>query len=267
MCDDDLVTLEVRGAVAKLTLNRPQAHNALNTALIDALAERLRTLDADDAVSVILLAGTGRHFAAGADIREMSTLDATAMVADDFAGCCTVLAEVSKPVIALVHGAALGGGCELVEMCDMVIAADSALFGHPEVTLATMPGAGGTQRLMRAVGKAMAMRLLLTGQPIDAATALASGLVSQVVPAAELEATGWTVAARVASFPLVTLRCLKEAALLAHETPLREGLPLERRLFHRTFVTPERQEGMAAFLDKRPPAWAAPAASPEGDAA
>lgn len=244
-----------RGRVAGLTLNRPQARNALNRALCDQLAAALAEVERDDSLSVVVLAGAGRHFAAGADIAEMAGLSAEEVERTDFAGCCPDLGTFGKPVVTLVQGVALGGGCELVEMSDVVIAAEDARFGHPEITLGTMPGCGGTQRLMRAAGKARAMDMLLTGEPVDAATAQAAGLVSRIVPADRLEAEGWAVAARIANFPLAALKAMKAAARLAHEEPLARGLRQERRLFQQGLLSPPTREGMTAFLEKRPPAW------------
>lgn len=252
----DLVTVAVAEGVATVVLNRPEALNALSMPLVAALTSTLDRLESDPAAKVILLAGAGRHFAAGADIGEMLDMTVAEVAATDFAGCCTRLVGCAKPIIAAVQGAALGGGCELVEMCDVVIAAESARFGHPEITLATMPGAGGTQRLPRAMGKAKALDLLLTGRTMAATEAERAGLVSRVVADAALMDEALAVARRIAGFSAPVLRAVKQAVGAAFRTGLDDGLLLERSLFHLTFATADRREGMAAFLAKRPPHWA-----------
>ncbi|HEY0838188.1 MAG TPA: enoyl-CoA hydratase-related protein [Azospirillum sp.] len=250
---DDLVSVSVDGAVAVVTLNRPKARNALNVALTDALAAALDRLEADAGVKAIVLTGAGEHFAAGADVKEMLPMTAHDVLTADFAGCCTRLAGVRTPVVAAVRGYALGGGCELVEMCDVVVAAESARFGHPEVGVGTMPGAGGTQRLPRSVGKHKAMDLLLTGRPMTAEEAERAGLVSRVVPDERLMEEALDVARRIASLSAPVVRLIKESVNHAFRGSLPDGLAFERRLFHLTFATEDRREGMAAFVEKRPP--------------
>ncbi|GAA0587708.1 enoyl-CoA hydratase-related protein [Caenispirillum bisanense] len=248
-----LVLVEHRDRIACLTLNRPQARNALSRDLAAALTAAVTEAEADPAVAVILLAAAGPHFCAGADIAEMAALEPADLLADDFSGACPALAVARKPVVAAVQGAALGGGCELVEMCDVVIAADTARFGHPEITLATMPGCGGTQRLMRAVGKAVALDLLLTGRPLTAAEALAAGLVSRVVAADRVADEALAAAAIIAAHAPAAVQRLKQAALAAHELPLAAGLTLERHLFHQGFPSPARRAAMAAFAGRSSP--------------
>ncbi len=245
-----LVLVDRRDRVACLTLNRPQARNALSRALVDALTAALAAADDDPSVAVILLAAAGPHFCAGADIAEMAALEPETLLAEDFSGGCPALAAVGKPVVAVVQGAALGGGCELVELCDIVIAADTARFGHPEITLATMPGCGGTQRLMRAVGKAVALDMLLTARTLSAPEAVAAGLVSRVVPADRLAAEGLAIASQIAARSADAVQRLKRAALAAHDLPLAAGLTLERHLFHQGFLAPDRRTAMAAFVAK-----------------
>lgn len=253
----DLTTVTIHDdGVAEVTMNRPGALNALSPALIDALAAAFRALDQDDAARVILLAGAGRHFCAGADIKAMLDMTAADAVRTAFSGCCDALAAVRKPVVVAVHGHAVGGGCELVEMCDVVIAAHDAVFGHPEATVGTMPGAGGTQRLPRALGRHKALDLLLTGRTMDAAEAEHAGLVSRIVPAERLRAEARTVAGRIAGLSRPVLAMIKQAVNDAFETPLRDGMRLERALFHRSLTLDDAREGMAAFRDRRPPAFA-----------
>jgi len=247
-------TLDQRG-IAVVTLDRTEAHNALCRPLIAQLDAVLDRLDADPLVRVIVLRGAGGNFAAGADLREMLPITAAEALLDDFAGCSRRLPCVKKPVVAAVEGWALGGGCELVEMCDVVIAADTARFGHPEVTVGAMPGAGGTQRLVNALGKAKALDLLLTGRTMTAEEAERCGLVSRIVPAERLEVEAMEVAARIGSFSAPLVRMLKEAARHAQETASGTGLAHERRLFQLTFALEDRREGMAAFIEKRPPVY------------
>lgn len=253
--DERRVVVAIEAGVAVVTLNRPDARNALSRALIMALDAALDSLDADPVVRVVLLCGAGGNFAAGADLKDMLAMSAADVLLEDFTGCSRRLAQVAKPVIAAVDGWALGGGCELVEMCDLVIAAENARFGHPEVTVATMPGAGGTQRLVRALGKAKAFDLLLTGRTMTADEAERCGLVSRVVPAERLMDEAMEVARRIASFSAPVLRMMKDAALRAHTAALDEGVAHERRLFQLTFALEDRREGMTAFVEKRPPSW------------
>jgi enoyl-CoA hydratase/carnithine racemase len=239
-----------------IRLNRPQALNALNTAMMTELAAALDTAEADAAVLCVVLAGSDRAFAAGADIREMAgkTYPQT-FLADFITGAHDRAARFRKPLIAAVAGFALGGGCELAMMCDIVICADTAKFGQPEVTLGIAPGIGGSQRLTRAVGKAKAMDMILTGRMIDAAEAERIGLVSRVVPAADLMTEALAVAVKIAALSPVAAMMCKEMVEAAFETPLTQGLRVERRLFQTLFATADQKEGMAAFLEKRKPAF------------
>jgi enoyl-CoA hydratase len=246
------ILVETKTRVGIIRLNRPQALNALNTALNAELAQAITAFDADDGVGCILITGSEKAFAAGADIKEMSDKSAVDMFAADFAAAWHATANARKPVIAAVAGFALGGGCELVMQCDIVIAADNAKFGQPEIKLGIIPGIGGTQRLPRAVGKAKAMDLILTGRMMDAAEAERAGLVSRVVPAASLMDEAMKLAETVGAMSLPALIAAKEAVNRAFETPLAEGIRFERRVFHMLFATEDQKEGMAAFVEKRP---------------
>jgi enoyl-CoA hydratase len=246
------ILIETKGRVGIIRLNRPQALNALSSALNAEVAAAIAAFDADDGVGCILLAGSDKAFAAGADIKEMAEKSAADMFTGDFMVDWHVAAAARKPVIAAVAGFALGGGCELVMQCDIVIAADSAKFGQPEIKLGLIPGIGGTQRLPCAVGKAKAMDLILTARMMDAAEAERAGLVSRVVPAASLMEEAMKLAETVATMPLPALIAAKEAVNRAFETPLAEGIRFERRMFHALFSTEDRKEGMAAFVEKRP---------------
>jgi enoyl-CoA hydratase len=250
------ILVETRDAVGVITLNRPQALNALCAALIDELAQALDALEADDGIGCILLTGSEKAFAAGADIKEMQDKSFMQVYLEDFiTKGWERLAQTRKPVIAAVAGYALGGGCEIAMMCDMIIAADTAKFGQPEITLGTIPGSGGTQRLARFVGKAKAMDLCLTGRMMDADEAERAGLVARVVPAAELLDEALKAAAKIASLSLPAVMMAKEAVNRAYETTLAEGIRFERRMFHASFAMDDRKEGMAAFVEKRKPAW------------
>jgi enoyl-CoA hydratase len=250
------ILVERRGAVGVVTLNRPAALNALNAALIAELASALDELETDAAVGAIVLTGNEKAFAAGADVKEMVSKTYPEIYCEDFiTRGWERLGQCRQPVIAAVAGFALGGGCELAMMCDIVIAADTAKFGQPEITLGTIPGAGGTQRLTRFVGKAKAMDLCLTGRMMDAAEAERAGLVSRIVPAAELLSEAVTIAERVAQMSRPVAMMVKEAVNRAYETTLAEGVRFERRLFHSTFSTADQKEGMAAFIEKRKPAF------------
>ena len=246
------ILVETKGRVGVITLNRPQALNALNAALNAELAQAIAALDADDGIGCIVITGSEKAFAAGADIKEMADKTAVDMLMNDYCGTWHVAANARKPVIAAVAGFALGGGCELVMQCDIVIAADTAKFGQPEIKLAIIPGIGGTQRLPRAVGKAKAMDLILSGRMMDAGEAERAGLVSRVVPAASLIEETMKLADTIASMSLPALMAAKEAVNRAFETPLAEGIRFERRLFHALFATDDQKEGMAAFVEKRP---------------
>jgi enoyl-CoA hydratase len=249
-----VVLTEVRGPIGIATLNRPEALNALNTPLLDALADTLEAWDADPAVRVMVVTGSDKAFAAGADIKEMAPKSFAEMHRENiFGGQIDRIARIAKPVIAAVAGFALGGGCELAMALDILLAADTAKFGQPEITLGIMPGLGGSQRLVRAVGKAKAMELCLTGRMMDAAEALAAGLAARVVPAAELMAEAVKLAEKIAAQPLPAAAMVKDAVNRAFEMPLAEGLAYERRAFHAMFATHDQKEGMAAFSAKRKP--------------
>ena len=245
---------ETRDRVAIVTLNRPQRLNALSDPLAAELACAMRGFDDDPGIAVIVVTGSEKAFAAGADIGAMAEWDYAKVYGDDYiTKNYEAVRQVRKPVIAAVAGYALGGGCELAMTCDMIIAADTAKFGQPEITIGTMPGMGGTQRLPRAIGKAKAMDWCLTGRMVDAAEAERAGLVARVVPAAQLMEETLAVAAKIASYSLPVVLKIKEAINRAYESSLAEGLLFERREFHATFALEDRREGMAAFVDKRKP--------------
>ena len=250
------IIVEKRDAVGLITLNRPKALNALCAALIQDLAAALDDLEADDAIGAIVVTGSERAFAAGADIKEMQSKSYMDVYKEDF---ITVgwerLSQTRKPVVAAVAGFALGGGCEIAMMCDLIIAADTAKFGQPEITIGTIPGSGGTQRLTRFVGKSKAMDLCLTGRMMDAEEAERCGLVARVVPADKLLDEALAVAGKIASLSQPAVMMAKEAVNRAYETTLAEGIRFERRLFHSTFSTEDQKEGMAAFTEKRDPKW------------
>jgi len=250
----DNIRVEQRGKVGWITLHRPQALNALNDALIDELGAALLAFDADAAIGAIVVTGSERAFAAGADIAAMKDLSYMDVFKSDFiTRNWDVVRRIRKPLIAAVAGYALGGGCELAMMCDIVLAADNARFGQPEIKIGVIPGAGGTQRLPRAIGKAKAMELVLTGRLMDAAEAERSGLVSRVVPADRLLDEALAVATTIAGMSGPSVMMAKEAVNRAYESPLSEGLLFERRQFHALFATADQKEGMAAFVEKRPP--------------
>lgn len=245
--------VETRGPVGLIRLNRPQALNALSAALVDELAAALAGFEADDAIGAIVLTGSEKAFAAGADVKEMAEKTFASCIVEDFiTRGWEAVTTVRKPVIAAVAGYALGGGCELAMMADFILAADTAKFGQPEITLGVIPGAGGTQRLTRAVGKAKAMEMVLTGRIIDAAEAERAGLVARVVPAAELLDEAIRAAERIAGFGRIAVIAAKDAVNCAFETTLAEGVRYERRSFHALFATEDQKEGMAAFIAKRP---------------
>jgi enoyl-CoA hydratase len=235
-----------------IQLNRPKALNALNATLKDQLLAAAERFDADPNVGCIVITGSDKAFAAGADIKEMANKTYIDVFAEDFAADYERLTRVRKPIVAAVAGFALGGGCELAMMCDVIIAADTAKFGQPEIKLGVIPGMGGTQRLIRAVGKAKAMDLILTGRMMDAVEAERSGLVARVVPASVLMEEAMKIAESIASLSLPSLLAAKEAINRALETSLSEGLRFERRVFHGLFATHDQKEGMAAFVAKRP---------------
>jgi enoyl-CoA hydratase len=245
---------EAVDAVTVVRLNRPQALNALNGQLLAELCQALDAAEADEGVRCVLLTGSERAFAAGADINEMADKSYVEMFgADYFAAIGERIERFRKPLLAAVAGYALGGGCELAMMCDVIIAADTAKFGQPEINLGVTPGIGGTQRLPRAVGKAKAMDLVLTARMMDAAEAERAGLVSRVVPADRLLEEAMAAAAKIAAQSPLAIAMCKELVKAAYETPLSAGIALERRLFHSLFAFDDQKEGMAAFLEKRPP--------------
>jgi len=247
------IIVERRGRVGIVRLNRPQVLNALNATLRNELLGAVEAFDADADVGCILLTGSEKAFAAGADIKEMADQSYIDIFRADYTADYERLARVRKPIIAAVAGFALGGGCELAMMCDLIIAADNAKFGQPEIKLGVIPGIGGTQRLTRAVGKAKAMDLILTGRMMDAAEAERSGLVARVAPSARLMEEAIKVAETIAAMSQPSLLAAKEAVNRSFETSLAEGVRFERRVFHALFATKDRKEGMAAFIEKRPP--------------
>ena len=249
------IIVETRGPVGLITLNRPDALNALNSALIQDLNHALDAYEADDAIGCIVLTGSEKAFAAGADIKEMQSKSYMDAYMGDFIGKWERLSTFRKPVIAAFAGYALGGGCEMAMMCDFIIAADTAKFGQPEIKLGVMPGAGGSQRLTKFVGKSKSMEMCLTGRMMDAEEAERSGLVSRIVPAAELIEDAVKTATAIAGMSLPIVMMTKESVNRAYETTLAEGVRFERRLFHSMFATEDQKEGMAAFAEKRKPAF------------
>ena len=249
------IIVETRGHVGLITLDRPDALNALSSALMTELGEALDAFEADDAIGAIVITGSQKAFAAGADIKEMQSKTYMEAYREDFLAGWDRIAALRKPVIAAVAGYALGGGCELAMMCDFIIAGDNAKFGQPEIMLGVMPGAGGTQRLARSIGKAKAMDLCLTGRQMDAEEAERCGLVSRVVPVDDLIDEAIKAAEKIASYSAPSVMMTKEAINRAFETPLAEGLRFERRLFHSLFATEDQKEGMAAFVEKRKPSF------------
>jgi enoyl-CoA hydratase len=253
MASYENILVETHGRVGLIRLNRPSALNALCDALVRELGQQLLSFDADKSIGAIVLTGNDRAFAAGADIKEMRDRTNPSAMVEDFIGTAweTVL-KIKKPVIAAVSGFALGGGCELAMMCDMIIAADTAKFGQPEINLGVIPGAGGTQRLTRSVGKSKAMDMVLTARMMDAAEAERANLVSRVFPADKLLPEVMKIAERIASLSPVAVQFAKQAVNRSYETTLVEGVRYERALFLSLFGTPDQKEGMAAFVDKRP---------------
>jgi enoyl-CoA hydratase len=249
----ETIIAETRGRVGLITLNRPKALNALNSALIGELVAALDGFEGDDAVGAIVITGSEKAFAAGADIKEMQGLSFVDAYVGDYAAGLERVSRTRKPVIAAVAGYCLGGGCELAMLCDTIVAADTAKFGQPEITLGILPGMGGTQRLTRAVGKAKAMDMVLTGRMMDAAEAERAGLVTRVFPAQALVAEALKMGERIASLSRPAVLMAKESVNRAFEGPLAEGLRFERRLFHALFATEDQKEGMAAFAEKREP--------------
>ncbi|MBP7691343.1 MAG: enoyl-CoA hydratase/isomerase family protein [Anaerolineales bacterium] len=252
---DQFILTETRGAVGLVRLNRPKELNALNASLMAALAAALAAFDADPALGALVIAGSERAFAAGADIKEMAGASAVDMLTRDSLDHWDRLRQLKKPLIAAVAGHCLGGGCELAMTCDLIVAAETARFGQPEINLGVIPGAGGTQRLTRAVGKALAMEMVLNGRLITADEAYRFGLVNRVVPAEAYLDEALTLAAQIAARAPLAVRLGKEAVNHAFETPLTEGLAAERRAFYFLFSTEDQKEGMAAFVEKRKPQW------------
>jgi enoyl-CoA hydratase len=248
----ETILVETKGSVGIIRLNRPQALNALNAQVNKDLTAAIDAFETDDKIACVVLTGNEKAFAAGADIKEMAGMSYLDAFKGDFAGNWDRIARMRKPIIAAVSGFALGGGCELAMMCDMIIAADTAKFGQPEIKLGVIPGIGGTQRLTRVVGKAKAMDLNLTGRMMDAAEAERSGLVARVVPAASLMDEAMKAAETIASMSMVATMTAKAAVNRAFETTLAEGILFERRTFHALFATHDQKEGMAAFVEKRP---------------
>jgi enoyl-CoA hydratase len=249
----ETIIAETKGRVGLIRLNRPNALNALNAQIVKDISAALDGFEADDTIGAIVITGSDKAFAAGADIKEMQSKTYMQAYKEDFISAWDRVARCRKPTIAAVAGFALGGGCELAMMCDILIAADTAKFGQPEIKLGVMPGAGGTQRLIRQVGKAKAMEMCLTGRMMDAAEAERVGLASRVVPAANLVEDAVKTADTIASMSLPIAMMTKESINRAYETTLAEGIRFERRVFHSMFATADQKEGMAAFVEKRKP--------------
>ena len=252
----ECILTETDGGVGVITLNRPDALNAFNRQLMDELTDAVRKYEADDAIGCMVIAGSEKAFAAGADIKEMASKDYMEVFKEDFITAnWEEVSRARKPVIAAVAGYALGGGCELALMCDFIIAGDNAKFGQPEISIGAMPGAGGTQRLARFIGKSKAMEMCLTGRMMDAEEAERCGLVSRIVPKGELREEAIRVAKQIASFSRPIAMMTKEAVNRAYETTLAEGVRFERRVFHSVFALEDQKEGMAAFAEKRKPSF------------
>lgn len=247
----ETILVETRGRVGLVTLNRPKALNALNSTVMTEVVAAMQAFDANAKIGAVVLTGSQKAFAAGADIKEMKDKAVADAYLEDFFGGWEALARVRKPMIAAVSGYALGGGCELAMMCDFIIAADSAKFGQPEITLGVMPGMGGSQRLTRLVGKSKAMDMVLTGRMMDAEEAERAGLVSRIVPQGELMEEALKAAGKIADFSLPAVMMAKETVNRAYELTLSEGLRFERRVFHSMFALEDQSEGMAAFIEKR----------------
>ena len=248
----ETILVETHGRVGVIRLNRPQALNALNSRLAGEVSAAIDAFESDASIGCMVITGSDKAFAAGADIKEMAGQSYMDTFMGDFAANWDRAARARKPVIAAVAGFALGGGCELAMQCDFIIAADNAKFGQPEIKLGVIPGIGGTQRLTHAIGKAKAMEMTLTGRMMDAAEAERSGLVARVVPLADLMTETMKVAEAIAAMPLPAVMLAKEAVNRAFEVPLSEGIRFERRVFHSLFATADQKEGMAAFIEKRP---------------
>ncbi|HEX8301946.1 enoyl-CoA hydratase [Sphingomonas sp.] len=251
----ETILVEQRGAVTLVTLNRPQSLNALNSRILSELLEAMAAFDNDPTQGCAVITGSEKAFAAGADIKEMQAQGFADMYGHDFFAGWDAFTRTRKPVIAAVSGYALGGGCELAMMCDFILASDTAKFGQPEIKLAVSPGMGGSQRLTRAVGKAKAMEMCLTGRMMDAAEAERAGLVSRILPAADLVQDALKTAELIAAMAPLSILANKEMVNAAYETTLAQGVQFERRLFHALFGTADQKEGMAAFVEKRPGNW------------
>jgi enoyl-CoA hydratase len=251
---ETIVTETPAEGVGLVRLNRPQALNALNSQLVREVFDALEAFDRDDSIGCMILTGSDEAFAAGADIKQMVEQDAVAMMSDDFTDWSR-LSRISKPVIAAVSGWALGGGCEMAMTCDMIVASETAKFGQPEVSIGIIPGAGGTQRLTRAVGKALALEVMLGSRNLTAVEALAYGLVNRVYPVEMYLDEAVKLAGKVASMPRVAVRLIKDAVNKAEELPLSAGLDYEKRNFYLAFSTEDKTEGMTAFVEKRAPQW------------
>ncbi|MCB1436426.1 MAG: enoyl-CoA hydratase [Rhodobiaceae bacterium] len=249
----ETIIVENRGKVCLITLNRPEAMNALNSQLIGEIGHALDEAEANELIGCVVLAGSEKAFAAGADIKEMQSKSYADLYKEDFIAPWERVSRFRKPIIAAVAGFALGGGCELAMMCDFILAAETAKFGQPEINLGVTPGCGGTQRLTRVIGKAKAMEMCLTGRLMDAVEAERSGLVSRIVAPEKLIEEAVKVAGRIAGMSLPATMMTKEAVNRAYETPLAEGVRFERRIFHSLFAMDDQKEGMAAFVEKRSP--------------
>jgi enoyl-CoA hydratase len=249
------ILVETHGQVGLIKLNRPQALNALNAALIDELNLALGQFEADPGIGAMILTGSEKAFAAGADIKEMRSKTYMEAYLEDFLSKWETVSRLRKPILAAVAGFALGGGCELAMMCDFILAADTAKFGQPEIKLGVIPGAGGTQRLTRFVGKSKAMEMCLTGRLMDAGEAERAGLVSRVIPADKLLEEALKTAAAIAALSRPSVMIAKECVNRAYETTMSEGVRFERRVFHSLFATEDQKEGMGAFIEKRAPAF------------
>jgi len=248
-------TAGTEGRVGLVTLNRPKALNALCAGLMDELIRALNDMDNDPTIGAMVVTGSEKAFAAGADIKEMQNRDFQSNYKENFLEWWSNITLVRKPIIAAVNGYALGGGCEVAMMCDIILAGDKARFGQPEITIGTIPGAGGTQRLTRAIGKSRAMEMNLTGVPITAQEASQYGLVSRVIPAESLVEEAVKTADKIASHSKIIVQICKESTNAAYELSLKEGMRFEKRLFQSTFATNDRKEGMTAFVEKRKPNW------------
>ena len=255
MTDYETILLDRKGRTGWITLNRPEALNALNLQVMNEVIDAAFALDRDPEIGCLVITGSAKAFAAGADIKEMQSNDFIDMYLNDWVSAWDRLGQVRKPIIAAVSGYALGGGCELAMLCDILLAADTAKFGQPEIKIGAIPGMGGSQRLTRAVGKAKAMEMCLTGRMMGAEEAERSGLVARILPADELLADAQATAETIAGMSLPIVMMAKESVNRAFESSLAEGVRFERRMFHAAFATADQKEGMAAFAEKRPPSF------------